>query len=79
MSSKVVDKSLISYLTGKIIVWDRGRGVPSLPRVWQHVKLSDVSLGIRPRYSLVADEDVKKPKKQTAGKGSDGLKIKLLR
>ena len=28
--------------------------------MWQHVKLSDVS-----RYSLVADEDVKKPTNQT--------------
>ena len=28
--------------------------------MWQHVKLSDVSLGKRPRYSLVSDEDVKK-------------------
>ena len=32
--------------------------------MWQHVKLSDVSLGTRPRYSLVANEDVKKPIKQ---------------
>ena len=45
--------------------WDRGHGLPTLSRVWQHVKkLSDVSLGTRPRYSLVADEDVKKPTKQ---------------
>ena len=29
--------------------------------VWQHVKLSDVSLGTRERNSLVPDEDVKKP------------------
>ena len=28
-------------------------------------KMSDVSLGTRPRYSLVVDEDVKKPTKQT--------------
>ena len=34
---------------------------PALSRVWQHVKLSDVSLGTRPQYSLVVDEDVKKP------------------
>ena len=33
--------------------------------MWQHVKLSDVSLGYSPRYSLVVDEDVKKPNKQT--------------
>ena len=33
--------------------------------MWQHVKLADVSLGARPRYSLVVDEDVKKPTKQT--------------
>ena len=31
------------------------------PRVWQHVKLSDVSLGIRPLYSLLVDE---KPTKE---------------
>ena len=29
------------------------------------VKLLDVSLGTRPQYSLVVDEDVKKPNKQT--------------
>ena len=33
--------------------------------MWQHVKLSDVSLGTPRRYSLVVDEDVKKPNKQT--------------
>ena len=33
--------------------------------MWQHVKLSDVSLGARPLYSLVVDEDVKKTNKQT--------------
>ena len=33
---------------------------PALSRVWQHIKLSDVSLRTRPRYSLVVDEDVKK-------------------
>ena len=32
--------------------------------VWQHVKLSDVSLGTRPCDSLAADEDVKKPTNQ---------------
>ena len=37
----------------------------ALSRVWQYVKLSDVSLGTRPRYSLVADEDIKQPTKQT--------------
>ena len=41
--------------------------VSSLSRVWQHVKLPDVSLGICPRYSLVVDEDIKKPtNKQTS-------------
>ena len=29
--------------------------------MWQHVKLSDANLGTCPRYSLVVDEDVKKP------------------
>ena len=33
--------------------------------VWQHAKLSDISLETRPRDSLVADEYVKKPTKQT--------------
>ena len=33
--------------------------------VWQHVKFSDVSFGMHPRDSLVADEGVKKPNKQT--------------
>ena len=36
-----------------------------MSRVWQHVKLSDVSLGNLPQHSLVAEEDVKKPNKQT--------------
>ena len=35
-----------------------------LSRVWQYVKLSGISLGTRPRYKLVVDEDVKKPKKK---------------
>ena len=34
--------------------------------MWQHVKLSEISLGTRPRYSLVDAEDVKKPIKQAA-------------
>ena len=46
--------------------WDRSHGLPALSRVWQQLKLSDVSLGTRPRYSLVVDEDVKKPNKQTS-------------
>ena len=33
--------------------------------VWQHVKLSDFSLGTRPVYNLVVDGDVKKPNKHT--------------
>ena len=35
-----------------------------MSRVWQHVKLSDVSHGTRPRYILAADEDVKKSTNQ---------------
>ena len=35
-----------------------------LSRVWQHVKLSDVSLGAHMRYSLVFDKVVMKPTKQ---------------
>ena len=33
--------------------------------MWQHVKLSDISLRTLPRYNPVVDEDVKKPHKQT--------------
>ena len=33
--------------------------------MWQHLKLSDVSLGAREPYSLVVEEDVKKSIKQT--------------
>ena len=42
---------------------DRSHDLPALSRVWQHVKLSDVSLRTRPRYSLVVEEDVKKQNK----------------
>ena len=40
-------------------------GLPALSREWQHVKLSDVSLGTRPQYNLVVYEDAKKPTNQT--------------
>ena len=40
--------------------WVTSHGLPALSRVWQHEKLSDVSLGICPRYSLVVDKYVKK-------------------
>ena len=36
---------------------DRCHGLIALSCVWQHVKLSDVSLGTCPRYSLVVDEE----------------------
>ena len=45
--------------------WDRSHGLPALSRMWQHVKLSDVSLGTGSRYSLVVDEDFEKPNKET--------------
>ena len=32
--------------------------------VWQHLKLSDISLEIRLLYSLVVDEDIKKPTRE---------------
>ena len=44
--------------------WDRGHGLPAPSRVWRHVKLSAVSLGTRPRYSLVLEENVMKPTNQ---------------
>ena len=50
--------------------WDRSYGLPALASVWQHVKLSDVSLGTRPRYSLADDEDFKNPNKQNLKKTS---------
>ena len=37
----------------------------ALSRVLQHVKLSDIIPGIRPRYSLVVEEDVTKQTNQT--------------
>ena len=43
----------------------RTMNFPTLCRVWQHVKLSDVSLEARPRYSLVVDKNVKEPNNQT--------------
>ena len=39
--------------------------LPALSHVWQHIKWQTLCLGARPRYSLVVDEDVKKPNKQT--------------
>ena len=51
-----------------VIGWDRNHGLPTLSCVWQHLKLSDVSLGARWRYSLVVEEDFKKPTKQTKTK-----------
>ena len=54
--------------------WDRSRGLPALSCVWHHLKLSDVSLGTRPLYSLVVDEDIKKPTKQkNSGVGDHDL------
>ena len=53
------------YLAFPLIQCDRGHGLPAPSRVWQYVKFPDVSLGTRPRYSQVVDEDVKKPTKQT--------------
>ena len=41
--------------------------------MWQPVKLSDVSFG--PRYSLVVDEDVAKPSKQTAMRLDGGNRL----
>ena len=43
----------------------------------QHVKLSDVSFGTRPRYSPVVDEDVEKPTKQTKNDNSNRKQPKI--
>ena len=57
-----------SYLMGRcqyhVTSWDRSHGLPALSHVWQHLKLSDVSLGTLQWYSLVVDKDIKKPNKQ---------------
>ena len=44
---------------------NRTHDLPALSRVWQPLKLSDVMNGTHPRHSLVVDEDVKKPNKET--------------
>ena len=62
-------KDVRSLLVGLVPVQcDRLRQkswTPCSVPVWQHAKLADVSLGTHPRDSLVADEDVNKPTKQT--------------
>ena len=58
----------MNFLYGKD--WDRSHDLSALYSVWQHVKLSDVSLGTRPQYKLVVDEDVKKTNKQSMVKTS---------
>ena len=57
----VAVRSLTSLYQSNVTGSDRIHGDPALSRVWQHVKLSDVSHGSRPRYDLLANEDVKKP------------------
>ena len=64
MSGQLV--ALFSQCQYNVTGWERSHGLPALSHVWQHLKLSYVSLGTRPRYSLVVDEDVKKPTNQTS-------------
>ena len=59
------DDTIIILLKNSMNGWDRGHGLPALSRVWQHVKLSGVSLRTLPQCSLVFDEDIKKPTKQS--------------
>ena len=61
----------LSFIFTIIEIKCRSHGLPALSRVWlcQHVKLPDVRLGTRPRYSLVVDEDIKKPTNQTNKRG----------
>ena len=63
-ASKKKKHMYLSVGRKKTMVVDKSHGLPALSRVWQHIKLSDVSLGTLPRYSLVVDEDVKKPNNQ---------------
>ena len=41
--------------------------VSQLYLVWQHLKLSDISLGISLRYNLVFDEETKPTSKAVMG------------
>ena len=61
ISNPLVGMSRCQY---KVTGWDRSHGLPTLSCLWQHLKLSDVSLGARQRCSLVVDEVVKKPTNQ---------------
>ena len=69
-NDNTVESDVSAYWLGQcqynVTGWDRSHGLPALSRMWQHVKLSDVSLGTRLRYSLVVDEGVKRPNKQIA-------------
>ena len=69
--------SVIARYPGIVTGRDRSHCLPALPRVCQHVMLSDVSLGTRPPYSLVVDEEVKKPTKQ-ANKQSEVSNIIII-
>ena len=44
--------------------WERYLSSSCSDSVWQHVKLSDISLGMHPQHSLVADKEMKEPNKQ---------------
>ena len=61
-----------SYWLGRcqynVTGWDRSHGLPALSCVRQQLTLLDDSLGLLPRCSLVADENIKKPNKQAQGK-----------
>ena len=61
-------RPLPTGLVGVSMMWpaeNRSHGLRDLSRMWQHLKLSDVSLGNLPLYSLDIDEEVKKPTYQT--------------
>ena len=61
-------RGIISYWLGRFSTLSPAETevmVFRLSHLWQHLKLSDVSLWACPRCSLVVDEDVQKPTNQT--------------
>ena len=55
----------LSWCQYNVTEWNKIYGLAALSRVWQPVKFSDLSIEPRPRDNLVADKNIKKPKKQS--------------
>ena len=69
LDSRSCNRPLHTGWVGASIMWPAETKVMVFPLClvcgMQHFKLSDFSLGTRPRYSLVVDDDVKKRNNQT--------------